>query len=118
MTLFSSGEVTLTISLSCTCSVSVQPTPQYGADRIGLRLLDSSQLALRAQFVLGGEHQRAGRADADAVAAIDARRIGQRDVVLGRDARVEPASGDGDRERILRVGPAGLDALVAENALA
>src|SRR6185503_627168 len=36
---------------------------------------------------------------------------------LGRDAGVEAAAGDGDREGVLRVLPARLDALVAEDAL-
>ena len=63
------------------------------------------------------EHQRAGRADADAVAAVDARGVGQRDVGLGRDAGVEAAAGDRDGEGVLGVGAAGLDALVAEDAL-
>ena len=74
-----------------------------GADGIRLRLLRFVPLASRAQLVLGGEHQRAGRADADAVAAVDAGRVGQRDVVLGGDVRVEAATGDGDREGVLRV---------------
>ena len=67
--------------------------------------------------MLGAEHQRAGRADRDAVAAVDAGRVGQRVGVLGGDAGVEPAAGDGDRERVLVLLAAGVDALVAEDAL-
>src|SRR5207237_7123357 len=70
-----------------------------------------------AQVVLRLEHQRAGGADADAVAAVDARRVGQSDVVFGGDVGVEPATGDGDGEGVLGVGAARLDALVAKDAL-
>src|SRR5689334_6280926 len=66
--------------------------------------------------VLGLGHQRAGRAHADAVAAVDARRFGQRDGLLGRDAGVESAAGDRDREGVLGILAARLDALVAEDA--
>src|SRR5262249_61559483 len=72
----------------------------------------------RAHAVPALEHEGAGRADADAVAAVDAGRVGQRHVGLGGDARVEAAARHRDRERVLRVDAAGLDALVAEHALA
>src|SRR6185369_8360822 len=62
-------------------------------------------------------HQRARRAGGDAVAAVHARRVGQRVGELGRDTGVEAAPGDGDRERVLPVGAAALDALVTEDAL-
>ena len=94
-----------------------QPTPQYGqivSVTVWARLVPGAGLA---HVVLGLEHQRAGRADADAVAAVDARRLGQRDGLLGRDPGVEAAPGDGDRERVLGVLAARLDALVAEDAL-
>ena len=87
------------------------------ADRLGHGLGALVPRAGRAHVVLGLEHQRAGRADADAVAAVDAGRVGQRDRLLGRDPGVEAAPGDGDRERVLGVLAAGLDALVAEDAL-
>ncbi len=86
------------------------------ADRVGRRLRRLVPRAGRAHVVLGLEHQRAGRTDADAVAAVDAGRRRQRRVPLGRDAGVEAATRDGDRERVLRVRPARLDALVAEDA--
>src|SRR6185312_16767850 len=56
-------------------------------------------------------------ADADAVAAVDAGGVGERHVVLGGDASVEASPGQGDGEGVLRVGAAGLDALVANDAL-
>src|SRR4029079_19172932 len=62
------------------------------------------------------EHQRARRADADAVAAVDAGAVRQGNGALGRDPGVEAAPGDGDRERVLGVLAARLDALVAEDA--
>ena len=114
----SSGDVALTISPSCTCSVSVQPTPQYGQIVSVVVWRDSSHAPRGAQVVLAARHQRAGRADGDAVAAVDARRVRQRDGELGRDARVEAAAGDRDRERVLVIRSARLDALVAEHALA
>ena len=87
------------------------------ADRVGDGLVRLVPGAGLAHVVLALEHQRAGRADADAVAAVDAGRVGERRGELGRDARVEAAPGHRDREGVLRVGAAGLDALVAEDAL-
>ena len=113
----SSGEVTFTIRLSWTCRSTAQPTPQYGQIVVGHGLGRLVPGAGRPHVVLGLEHQRAGRADADAVAAVDARGLGQRHGLLGRDPGVEAAAGDGDRERVLGVLAARLDALVAEDAL-
>src|SRR4051794_5393053 len=87
------------------------------ADRVDLPLLLLVPAAGGAALVFAREHQRARRAHLDAVAAVDARRVGQRDVELGRDVGVEAAPGDGDRERVLVVGAARLDAAVAEDAL-
>src|SRR5205814_7314045 len=53
----------------------------------------------------------------DAVAAVHAGGVGEDDVVLGRDVSIEAAAGNGDRERVLMVRAAGLDALVTEDAL-
>ena len=117
VTVESSGEVTLRILSSWTCSSTAQPTPQYGQIVSVTRLLRRVPGAGLAHVVLGLGHQRAGRADADAVAAVDARGLGQGHGLLGRDAGVEPAPGDRDRERVLGVLAAGLDALVAEDAL-
>ncbi len=87
------------------------------ADRVDLGLLLLAPVARLAQVELALRHQRAGRTDGDAVAAVDAGRLGQRHVELGRDVRAEAAAGDRDRERVLGVGAAGLDALVTEDAL-
>src|SRR6185312_2944674 len=87
-----------------------------GADRLGHGLLALVPGAVLAHVVLALEHQRAGRADRDAVAAVDAGRVGERGRILGRDAGVEPASGHRDRKGVLPVGAAALDALVAEDA--
>src|SRR5262245_29759162 len=87
-----------------------------GADRGRLRLAALVPLAGAAQVELRLENERAGRAHADAVAAEDAGGIRQRHVELGRDSRLEAASGDRDGEGVLRVRAAGLDALVAEHA--
>ena len=105
------------MSLSWTWSCSVQPTPQYGTDRVGDGLLRLVPRAGLPHVVLRLEHQRAGRTDADAVAAVDARGVRQRTIRFGRDVRVESAAGDRDGERVLRVGAARLDAFVAEHAL-
>ena len=88
-----------------------------GADGVGaglLRLIPGSRLP---HFIFAYEHQRAGRADANTVAAVDAGRIRQRRGIFGRDARFKPAPRHGDSESILRVYAAGLNALVAENTL-
>ena len=113
----SDGEVTLTIRSSWAWRLDRAADAAVRADRVGHglgRLVPGARLA---HVVLGLEHQRAGRADPDAVAAVDAGRLGQRDGLLGRDPGVEPAPGDGDRERVLRLLAAGVDALVAEDAL-
>ena len=44
---------------------------------------------LLAHVVFGLEHQGAGRTHADAVPAVDARRVGQGDIELRRDVRIE-----------------------------
>ena len=78
VTELSHGEVTFTISLSCTWSSSSQPTPQYGQIVSVDGLLRLVPRAFLAHVVLGGEHQRAGGTDPDAVAAVDARGLVQR----------------------------------------
>ena len=88
-----------------------------GADGVGLGLPRLVPLVLPAQLVLAAEHQGPGRTDADAVAAIDARGIGQRNIAFRRDPGVEAPARDRDREGVLGVGAARLDALVAEDAL-
>src|SRR5712691_9118849 len=87
-----------------------------GAHRLGDRLLALVPGAGLAHVVLALEHQRAGRADADAVAAVDAGRVWKRCAELGRYVGVEPTAGDAQRERVLCVDAARLDALVAEDA--
>ena len=113
---WSEGLVTFTISLSWTCSSSSHPTPQYGQIVFVTVCSSSSHVPVSRISCSLVNIKRAGRADADAVAAVDARRLVERHRVLGGDPGVEPAAGDGDRERVLRVDPAGLDALVAEDA--
>ena len=43
--------------------------------------------------------------------------VGERDVVLGRHPGLEPTPGDADREGVLPLLPAGVHALVAQDAL-
>src|SRR5439155_14363652 len=69
-----------------------------------------------AHVVLALEHQCPGRAHADAVAAVHARRLRQRRIELGRDVGVEAATCDADREGVLRIDAARLHALVAKDA--
>src|SRR3954447_13739567 len=87
------------------------------ADRLGYGLGGLVPLACLSHVVLALEHERPGRADGDAVPAVHARGVRERSGELGGDPGVEPASGDRDRERVLPVGAAALDALVAEDAL-
>src|SRR5262245_4599905 len=86
------------------------------ADRRRHRLALRVPRAGLAHRVLAHAHERTGGTDADAVAAVDARGVGESDVELGRDASVEPASRHRDREGVLRVGAARLDTFVAEDA--
>ena len=78
-----------------------------------LRFIPGSSLA-HVEF--GFEHEGAGGAYADAIAAINAGRFGKRNVELGSDVSGEAASGHADGESILSIDAASLDALVAENA--
>src|SRR5579884_2821612 len=84
--------------------------------RIGLRLLLFAPRSVAPHLVFRAEHQRAGRADADAVSAIDTCRIGQRRVELGRNRRIKTAARDRNGERVLRLRTARFDAFVAKNA--
>ena len=61
-------------------------------------------------------HQRTGRAHGDAVAAVDAGRIGKCGIELGRYLGGEPTAGDGDGERVLVLFAAGVDTPVTEDA--
>src|SRR5689334_11356982 len=87
-----------------------------GADRGGDGLLGLIPGPGLAHVVLALEHQRAGRADPDAVAAVHAGRVGQAHVELSGDAGVESPPGDPDGEGVLGVLAARLHALVAQDA--
>src|SRR6187401_1353133 len=56
-------------------------------DRVGRRLARFVPRALAPQVELPARHERARRADGDAVAAVDTRRVRKLHVELGRDAR-------------------------------
>src|SRR4029079_1425588 len=78
--------------------LEVAADPAVRTDRVGYglgRLVPGPGLT---HVVLALEQQRAGRADADAVAAVHAGAGVQRHRVLGRDPRVKPTTGDRDRE--------------------
>src|SRR3972149_5364142 len=96
--------------------VEVAPDAAIGADRRCPSLTALVPRPVGAHLVLAAEHERSGRADADAVAAVDAGRLRQGDRLLGRDPRIEATPRDGDGERVLGIDTAGLDALVAEDA--
>src|SRR5262249_5002146 len=96
--------------------VQVAADAAVGADGGGDRLSRLVPGAVLPHVVLALEHQRPGRANADGVAAVGGGRVGQADVELGGDAGVEPPAGHRDREGVLGVLAAGLDALVAEDA--
>src|SRR5581483_1782749 len=102
--------VVLDMELHVTADAAVR------ADRLHDALPRLVPGSLRAHVVLALEHQRARRAHADAVAAVDAGRLGERHGELGGDARVEPSSRDRDRECVLGLDPARFDTLVAEDA--
>src|SRR5689334_15755110 len=72
-----------------------------GTDCIGLGLARLVPRPGVPHVALALEHQSAGGADADAVPAIDAGRVGQRRRELCRDTGVEAAAGYGDREGVL-----------------
>src|SRR5690606_20080923 len=100
--------------------VQVQGAPDAAvrADGAGDLLARLVPLARDAQLVLGPEHERAGGAHRDAVAAVDARRVGQRHGHLRRDPGIEAAPRHGNGERVLVIRATRLHAPVAEDALA
>src|SRR5262245_54432739 len=85
-------------------------------DRVGLLLSGFIPGAGLAHFVFTLEHQSAGGTDTDAVAAINARGVGQWHVTFGRNVRIETPACDRYRKRVLRVAAASLHAFVAKNA--
>ena len=95
----------------------MHPTPQNPQIGLGDDLTLFVPRSGGPHVELGGRHQRAGGAHLDAVAAVDARRVRKRDVVLGGHVRVEAAPGDVDDEALLPLLAAGVDALIAEDAL-
>src|SRR5512146_1738459 len=72
--------------------VEIAADAAVGADGGGDRLRGLVPGARLAHVVLARGHERAGRADADAVAAVDARGIRECHVELGGDAGLEAAS--------------------------
>src|SRR4029079_3351444 len=87
-----------------------------GTRRLGHPLLVIAPRARRSELVLPAQHERAGRAHLDAVAAVDAGGLRERRVELGRDPGVEAAPCDVDGERVLVLLAARVDALVTEDA--
>src|SRR4029077_16196010 len=63
----------------------VAADPAVRTHGVDLGLLLFAPVTRLAQVELALRHQRTRRADRDAVAAVDAGRLGQRDVELGRD---------------------------------
>jgi len=88
-----------------------------GTNGVGMSLAGFVPGAGLAHIVFALEHQRSRGADADAVPTVNACGFGQGNIVFGGDVSRKAASGDGDRERILRIHAARLHALVAEDAL-
>src|SRR3990172_8376836 len=66
-----------------------------GTDGAGHALTRLVPGAVLPSVMLALEHERARRADPDAVPAVDARGFVEPAVELGRDARVEAPAGDG-----------------------
>ena len=87
------------------------------ANRFRVRLPRFVPRSRLAHVVFGFAHQRAGRADANAIPAIHARRIRQWNFKFRGNVRVEPAPGNANRERVLGVHAASFHAFVAEDAL-
>src|SRR5579875_3902961 len=94
------------------------PHPAVGADRVGGGMAFLVPLPPLPHVVLGLEHERARRAHAYAVAAVDTGRSRKRHVELRGDAGLEAPAGHRDGKGVLSVHPASLDALVAEDAAA
>src|SRR5687768_14551939 len=90
-----------TIGTYCVCRRLLVLIPRPGNTHVVFRL----------------EGQRAGRAHADTVSAINTRGLGQRYVVLGGDGRSKSATADRDRKSILRIFTASFDTFVTKDAL-
>src|SRR5271163_4703431 len=82
-------------------------------DRVSLSLAAFIPCAGLAHVIFALEHQGAGGADANAVTAVDASRVGQGNVKFGGNVGREAATGDRNRKGVLRVYAAGFHALVA-----
>ncbi len=116
MTEWSDGDVTFTIVLSCTWSSSSQPTPQYGQIVFVTACCSSSQVpAARMSCSLLNISAPVGQTPMQLPQYTQA--LASSGTAYSVEIRrVEPPARHGDRERVLRVGPACLDALVAEHA--
>ena len=115
MTSWSRGEVTFTMRLSWTCSSRCSRRRSTGRSW-WCAFVGFVPSTGQAQLVFAAEHECAGRADAYAVTAVYAGRVGQADVEFGRDVSVESASGDRNGKGVLRDVAARFDAFVAEDA--
>ena len=87
------------------------------ADGVGLRLLLFFPCASLAHVVLTRKHECASGADLNAVAAIDARRVGEIDIEFRRDANIEATTRDTDSKSVLPLLATRINALVTHDAL-
>src|SRR5579859_180650 len=92
------------------------PHSAVRANGIYLLLLRVVPGPITTHLKLRTSYQRACRADRHAVAAVDARRLSQRDIESRIDVRAKAAARSGEREGMLRVRATRLDTLVAEDA--
>src|SRR5581483_8781757 len=86
------------------------------ADRGGHGLRGWIPLTRFSEYVLADGLQRAGWADANAVAAVDTGGLRKFGIVFGSDANIEAAAGRCDSKGELSIGAAGFDAFVAHDA--
>ena len=86
------------------------------ADGVGLRLLFFFPCASLAHVVLTRKHECTSRADLNAVAAIDARRVGEIDIEFSRDANIEATTSNTDSKCVLPLLATCIDTLVTHDA--
>ena len=103
--------VVLNMQGKCTSNAAIW------ADGVGLRLFFFFPGTGFAHIVLTCKHESTSGADLNAVAAVDARRVGEINIEFGRDADVEASARNSNGECVLPLLAACVNALVTHDAL-
>src|SRR5262245_38109237 len=92
------------------------PDAAISADCVGLLLPGFIPRSGLPHVIFLFEHECTRGTDPNAVSAVNARGVRQRNVALRRDMRLKSTTGDGNGECVLSIASASFDALVTKNA--